>query len=533
MAKNSAKIDQEPTVADLIQDVEVAEIIKKYPYTEEGIKKGTKFLIENKEDFKNLGTTVEGLRKASRAHRDRTINIFISYKLKEQPAADVLAKYLNLYGGNSVELGYAPNFKKGFEWTEAIRSKVRSAHWFILILPDPSLDWDWVLFETGMFRALMAPGDRLICLHHADVKPPRQIQEFNAVKANDSEILDLLKDLLVRPDAIPGMEAINPKAEESLEDVAKEIQLAIRGPDIKEHTERVRFTPYARIQLELPTNPDDRTELSIEDISKLLDKAKIVDDRSGNKGTNDLAREIFGWNRQPSSWGGLAADTLKASPDSRWHEEICVELLKAASGKAMGTIQATFTAMDGTEAVYRPLLYAMEQYPSGAIDAFLITFVKDFGASKVGDAANQQLAGYPSKAYTTLVAYMRLSYRFRWEVVEEFRDIDSLKRVPALKEAYERVMQETSSRGVGTLEDLAPIFKNIGEQNHVQELYAIFAKARKDLEMILEQTPAELKYIRKILSDFAPANQDYLTLSSSLFTQMNEELRRKDLEPAG
>ena len=47
----------------------------------------------------------------------------------------------------------------GKPWRNKIREEIHRANWFILLLPDPSEDWDWCLYETGMFEGDLDNGE--------------------------------------------------------------------------------------------------------------------------------------------------------------------------------------------------------------------------------------------------------------------------------------------------------------------------------------------------------------------------------------
>ena len=80
----------------------------------------------------------------------------------------------------------------------------------------------WQLYEAGIFRGSMLPGDRLICLHHPDVQLAPQLKDYQAVPAKQDAVIKFLDDILVQPDAVPGMDPLNKNARE-LADLAGEI----------------------------------------------------------------------------------------------------------------------------------------------------------------------------------------------------------------------------------------------------------------------------------------------------------------------
>ena len=509
MTTTASKNDR---IDELLRDDEVARIIIDNPDKAANIRAGAQYLLDREEELETFGRPIAGLRVAARAIAEERINLFISYKKREEEVAKHIEQHLSTFGGERIRVNYAAHFTPGFQWTAQIRAQVRDAHWFILLLPDPSLDWDWVLFETGMFRAQMVPGNRLVCLHHRDTDPPRQIAVFQAVKAECPEILRLLNDLFIKPNAVPGMDPINPKAAAPfLERSAETIRKEVSPPHA---IERQRFEPFVRIKLDLPTNRDQTQTLSLEDITQLLKKATFDWKSDRDTGTNAKALEIFGKLRQPRTWDELLSTVKRRGTDERWCEELCLAISQAVTGYVFAPIQATFQAADNGRTIYRPVLYGAEKYPDGLIAAFLIVFITDVG----GTAADTTCV--PFKGYAELISSIRLSYRFRWEVVEPFKDIRDMNNVTALEEALQRVMGESASRGEHNLEELAGFFgKNV---DRVGQLYRVFMDAIGELRNAIKRR--DTQHIQGILTGFAPANQEYLKLSTAAFAQMNEEI---------
>ena len=104
--------------------------------------------------------------------------------------------------------------------------------------------------------------------------------------------------------------------------------------------------------------------------------------------------------------------------------------------------------------------------------------------------------------------------------MEPFKDIRDMNNVTALEEALQRVMGESASRGEHNLEELAGFFgKNV---DRVGQLYRVFMDAIGELRNAIKRR--DTQHIQGILTGFAPANQEYLKLSTAAFAQMNEEI---------
>ncbi len=113
---------------------------------------------------------------------------------------------------SKLNITYASEFATSKDYREKSLRATRNAHWFILLLPDPAEDWDWCLYESGLFRAKKLPGDRLICIHHEGSMIPNQISNIDAVPATRARLIPFLQKLFCEPNPLPGMDAINKDA---------------------------------------------------------------------------------------------------------------------------------------------------------------------------------------------------------------------------------------------------------------------------------------------------------------------------------
>ena len=557
------------SVDQILADREIKKIMLKCDdEKKEQIKKAAKFLIDNRQDLEILGSFVEGLRKTARAVSTGKLKIFVSFKQSDETAVkahDVLREELLAYSAEKIEVLSAPEYKIGFPWTQAIRSQINEANWFILLLPDPSLDWDWVLFETGMFRARMRPGDRLVCLHHPGTKPPTQIYDFQAVKSqkkavhklldkavtsDHKEVHKLLRELFVEPNAVPGMPPINPNAKGKLKKAAKAIGQAISPPE--EKIERNRYAAMVRIYLSDPKSlfsvreklsddkiqnlknayeeireagSDEEQERAIsnalvQENKKILDNATFKplpdDPKRARIGANDRALQIFGKEKVPPTFGGLTKNVTKHWKAQQWLGELGFAIKDVVTNNPPAPIKATFTAV-GTKSPIRTILYAVDR-PLDRIDdvttpdAFMIVFVPDIGASDIEEHG-------PSKDYVDIAKSIRLAYRFRWEVVEPFKKMTRDDFV-AFEDAFHRVMGESEYRNHIELEKLADHFDNAEDSLRVRELYLDFRTTLFELQTLLEKKDAAT--IQTTLREFASRNQEYLMLATRLFASMNE-----------
>jgi hypothetical protein len=170
----------------------------------------------------DLNTRVEAARKAFRAITDK-LSVFISYKRTQHAqAATKLKDTLDAFGNEKVDVFLdTQSLAYGEDWYHKIGERLKEANCFILLVPDVTDEREWPIFETGYFAGQMLPGERLVCLHHPNVAVPKQIQMYHATTATKKDVQKLLQDILVLPNFIPGLEAINAKSKNRLADDAR------------------------------------------------------------------------------------------------------------------------------------------------------------------------------------------------------------------------------------------------------------------------------------------------------------------------
>ncbi len=418
-AKTTIKTDAQFTVDEILKNAYIADLIKRNENVANEIKMAAEQLRYERD-------AIAAVKKAARGLVEKKIGVFFSYKEKDESTAMTVVKELRkaCWGEYKLQITYAADFEKekvGYPWNEAIRKGIKNAHWFILLLPDQSVDLDWCLFETGLFRGQMVSGDRLICLHHPEMKLPPQIKEFQAVKAEPKTVQNFLKQIFMEENPIPGAKAVNQKVGEDIADIAKRIVDTIRPP--KEGIDRKYYCDYVTIKVDNPKELEG---------AEALNAATVVASKS------DTLR-LFEKDELPNTWGELVYNVCQCSSDTRWIEALCKAIREAANSNVFEPIQATFQAVKGGK-IYRPLLHSSDKTASGDIEAFHVMFIEEVSAVDT--------SGTP-EGVTALATGVRYAYRFRWEVIEKFikRDM-SEDDITELNESIKRIEIDAQSRGL-------------------------------------------------------------------------------------
>ncbi len=166
--------DRTWNASDLLRQPPVKEMIRENSKFKKQIETAARILSEDSE-LKELEDAVAALKHAAGGIIQGYIDVFFSYKSQDADAARTIVNELRAYAGGKLRITFASEFSEeiaGAKWGKRIREGIKKAHWFILLLPDPSMDWDWCLYETGQFRnrILSEKVHKLICLHHPKQK---------------------------------------------------------------------------------------------------------------------------------------------------------------------------------------------------------------------------------------------------------------------------------------------------------------------------------------------------------------------------
>ena len=475
----------------LLRDPAIAEFIRAHPKAEKRIRRAAEQLAKEPD-------ALQAMWKLLPALGENAVNVFFSYKKKDERVAETIVKLLREHARGKLEIEYMADFTTeitGKQWREKIRASICHANWFILLLPDPSDDWDWCLYETGLFEALGTSADRLICIHHPDINVPDQIEGYHAVPATNDDVKDFLRMVYVMDHPLPGMKPISKLTEAEIQELAKKIVDAIRPP--RKAMYRVIFPPWVELKIEHAARLENQDD---------LDEASVVS-------CNGEALNIFGFLRRPRTWGMLRSDVTEE--DSRWREELLKAIKRIAEGKTFSPIQAVFKNRTGK--MYRPVACAIDRLGNneGPIELFHITFVEEVGAL--------DLSSIP-KSLSILATILRLSIRFRWEVLESFSKGGMEEEdVARLESTYLRMRADSRSRGVvidqAAVESIFPPAK----ARRVSELFTAWHTLKNDQgtgELDIAIREKDVQRIPGILTRAIPVSQEFLEMAADRFSEL-------------
>lgn len=402
------------------------------------------------------------------------------------------------YSAGKLNIIYQADFNRkipGKVWRSTIKDAIDKANWFILLLPDPSEDWDWCLYETGLFDRQLTSADRMICLHHPNSEIPGPISEYHHVPAIPTEVEGFLRMVYLEPNPIPGLPAINPAIAEDIPDIAKLISNAIRQP-AEQITRRV-FEP--NVVLSIPN------AFELQDCGD-LDGAMVID-------ANDEALELFDYRVMPKNWKELRAYVVESNDDKRWREELFHVIRKIAGGRRHYPVQAVFQAHNGR--YYRPVVHSADRRK---MDKEIVSFHLTFSE----DICYIDGTTIPNDIYR-LSAVLRFAFRFRWEILEKYAVPDLTEDdVERVENAFRRLKKEWESRELGEQVTILDLFSD-ERRERIFDMFLEWGKARNRqgtgvLDKAFEKRDG--KAVGEILKQYLPRNKEFLEIVTDRFSDL-------------
>ena len=376
------------------------------------------------------------------------IKIFVSYKIGHGRAARALLEPFSLFG--SARILFDDNQKwpflcelagmQGRPYKEMVHAALEETHWFFLLLPDAANDRSWVMFEAGFFLRSMQPGDRLICIHHPSVTPAGPLEDFDRVTATAEDLLRMYRALLCRS-ARSGMDAINGRlSDEHLKPhVANLIELIQPTPELK----RRYYVSFIDIRLDQRRPIVTRDELLSADIvagnnvDRIFGSALVVSQR-----VLDESR----WNGRSSHPGSTLRNVLGADCDLAehvpWLDGITKMLAAVFAGREPPPVEALIRGAD--HKFYQPVLETVRQRTRRRLG---------LGPHHLQEKVNTPILRAP-RNLEALATTLRLGYRFRWEIIEEFRNVESAADVVLVERLIQRMEQEGRERNLSRPDEM-------------------------------------------------------------------------------
>ena len=534
----SPRIASDDEAARILKDLEVARFLIDHRDVLPRVRRAAKLLARESD-------ALEAVKKVLPALESNTIKVFLSYKKIDEEAAKKIVALLRddpeiwncteeeedcpaaIAGyptvaekcrgmkGNcprkKLAIAYMAEFTSriaGRAYRPHIVNELKSANWLILLFPDPSDDWDWCLFETGIFEGLSTSADRIICLHHADAKIPDQLGDYQAVSARSDELVEFLDMVYRLGDPVPGMKAIKPLiTNEKIQTIADQIEAAVRPP-----IKRQELGPYIKLKI---ASSESLTDM------ETFNKTKI-------SFCNDNALHEFSLLETPQFLGSLRSD--QNDKNYHWREELLDKVRQISQNDIpYPNIQNVFKTKKGK--LFRPVVFICDYFkppPSGQ-DTRTYPFEVYVGFTEEVRAIDR--SSMPDDV-SRLSILLRFALRFRYEVLEEFtkKGISDKDEVERLNYTLHRMRLEfaaTDKEMSVSRNMIINLFPNDTER--VGKLFADYDKITNrtgtgKLDVAIKEMDCEK--ISSILNEIIPMSNDFLEKFAARFAELTASTGR-------
>lgn len=429
------------------------------------------------------------------------INIFISHRHDDRAIALRIREELEALDDQDhpcLKFFLSEDILGGANWYKWIKERLVEANLLLLLFTDSSKNWNWCLYEAGLFDRLEdSYRRRIICLHSSHTTPPGPLQNLQAFNATPPSIRKFLKQLFVGTELL-GIKTPLAKwllqVPKKLEEVSQTIsQLINRVPEKTNY-----FNKYLFIEVEDPTTLRE---------DSLPSNAKVL--------ANNETLAIFDKLPGIYTWGEIE-EKARQNEDQRWLKELAEGIYMAARGEIPTPIQAIFHSRRDAK-LYIPNLYRADTKADGSIE-FKVLFQEE---------VSWQLYKVPEQM-RCLITSLLMATRFKYELLGNYRpkiangNTSQLfqKYCMEIRQVIEQIEGEATSRGLLERANLVESFTG-RDREEVDGMYEQWYNIRNKLYLALKTYDHNI--IRKSFETLETINRRYLELATQRYHEMITE----------
>ena len=289
---------------------------------------------------------------------DDLFTVFISHKQDDHALAVVVKNAMEGLGSPGLIDCFVSgiDIMAGMDWRREIRGALARSHLLVLLFTTPSKNWDWCLYETGLYtRFDMTEVGSVVCLFSAGQASPSPLANLQGVPAETDKVrafLDLFcrKTWKICDDWRRG--ALAPEiAPKTVETAARTITEAFRRSGSAS-----TYYPCHRVVLSLSESDDIA--------SGIPESAQVVEGPSDTAGyTMSLFDLASGTGKR--TWGDLLRAVQGTTAD--WRRELDSHFLKALHEELFPPITSCMRAAGISRVgkrLYIPTLYSIVRGPA-------------------------------------------------------------------------------------------------------------------------------------------------------------------------
>ena len=125
------------------------------------------------------------------------LRVFVSHKHDDHALAETVKKTLEGLSGRRIDCFVSgSDLSAGSDWNAEIRSQLAKSHMLILLFTEPSRNWDWCLYEAGLFTSLgVAEEHSVVCLYRPQDDLPSPLKNLQGVPVEADALQRFLSQL--------------------------------------------------------------------------------------------------------------------------------------------------------------------------------------------------------------------------------------------------------------------------------------------------------------------------------------------------
>lgn len=436
------------------------------------------------------------------------VNIFISHKNKDSIAALELKEILKKLGPtDGLEVFTSEHIEGGENWFKWIQEHLVKSNLLLLLYTDSTDDWDWCMFEAGLFTDLKGGDTKKVVCIHSTKERPKPLKHLQGVRAEEKDLEKFLKDLFIEKKLLQLDEPLNPWLKNNLEIIserAEKISSLLKRKKVeKKYTGKHLF-------------------IEVSDLNELT-KTKIPPDAVATS-DKDFVWQLF--DLQPGKWKWEVIEREARKNNQKvWLDELAEAMYRAKEGNDVHPGKATYLSKKEMKN-YRPILYRFDRNSDGSM-LYKILFYED---------TSWQFVNVPEQT-ATLVTAMVLAIRMRHEVLTPYiKKFKACTTEQEFQNTCTEIQQKISvisgvseSRGLLDEDKLKDVFEDKEGKDKIKEIYDQYGKFNEKLQESIKNN--EYESIVDQLKNMQGPNSRFLNIGILRLHELNLKVQ-KELEEA-
>jgi hypothetical protein len=288
---------------------------------------------------------------------DDVFTVFISHKHEDHALAVEVKNAVESLSPKLIDCFVSGvDIPAGMDWRREIRTVLAKSHLLMLLFTAPSKNWDWCLYETGLYtRFDRSDASSVVCLFSPGEASPSPLADLQGVPADVDKIIAFLDPLCRRTWEVSDDWRRGALAPEIGDD-----QVAAAARAIAEAFRRSgsasTYYPCHRLVLSLSES---------DDIAKgIPESARVMEGPNDTSGYTMSLFDLAGGTGK-RTWG----DLLRAveGNEAAWRRELDSHFLRALDEQLFPPIEGRMRAGRtgrGQQRVYRLILYSIVRGPT-------------------------------------------------------------------------------------------------------------------------------------------------------------------------